>query len=684
MAQPILSETQIKIAQSGDLDPLIKLLKHDNDDVRALAAKAVSNLTYSEDEVVLKGPQAYQPLLDMVKNKDDDVRSKAVWTIAILASNDENQVEVIKQIGWDIIMQLIKDAVVEVQCGGVTLLGNLALLRDNKIQIINKGGVDVLMALLKETRDVIVKRAIVTALSNIVDSDNAVEVIDDEGIKLLLTEIDKEEDERLLSGVVHTISNIANSESKKLNKKIIKQSLDRLTFLLHSPNDVIQKGTVMVFNGLSSSKSSQGVLFQKGSVKAMLEILQETEDDELILGIILCINNLSQNEDNHNDLLEMGAQEVILHLHDKTNNGDIKRECAESLDCLGGPDLRGGRSRGRRSRSNTIKSDGTGVKDNVKQIIKMLIKDPSLQRKLQKLGVIPQLVSLLRKEQTDEIKGHALDALTMLAMNNGFNQQNVALSNDGCGIRYVEEIIRDPYVKPQILLRAVRLLGTLCWNNKIVQDVIDEQNITRLVFLLDSFDNGLKKASMTAVACVAEGNEKNQHVLHKHRADKIVSQIIMLERDANSLVAAGAHAVAALCRGNAKSQFVCSRALGSIMTHLENAVQMPREDEDHVVQEHLTDALLELIRNNKENKGILWRMHVVRLLIEILSNASASPVTHYNALGILWEYSKNDNKERLLAGNKHLTRLLDPLCESDDTFVKDAASRLRTRFGLAR
>lgn len=94
----------------------------------------------------MRGPAGYAPLLEMVKHQDDEVRSKAVWTVAILASNDgmhyslfvhdfqkvipclENQIEVIKQIGWDVIMQLIKDAVVEVQCGGVTLLGNLALL----------------------------------------------------------------------------------------------------------------------------------------------------------------------------------------------------------------------------------------------------------------------------------------------------------------------------------------------------------------------------------------------------------------------------------------------------------------------------------------------------------------------------------------------------------------------------
>ena len=128
-------------------------------------------------------------------------------------------------------------------------------------------------------------------------------------------------------------------------------------------------------------------------------------------------------------------------------------------------------------------------------------------------------------------------------------------------------------------------------NLEIVQDVIDESNIARLVYLLDSFDSGLKKASVTAVACIAEGNgmtkiqtitnkqfnkqtikqtikktikqtkltflffllvfvEKNQQILHKHRADKIVSQIVMLEREPNSLVAAGAHAIASLCRGN--------------------------------------------------------------------------------------------------------------------------------------
>jgi len=679
-----VSDAQIKLAQDGDLDPLLKLLRHDDESVRGLAAKAVGNLIYQDNEVVLKGAAGYAPLLEMVKHQDDEVRSKAVWTVAILASNDENQTEVIKQIGWDVIMSLIKDTVVEVQCGGVTLLGNLALLRDNKIQIINKGGVDVLMVLLKETRDVIVKRAIVTALSNIVDSDNAIEVIDDEGLDLLLSLMEKTDDERLLSGIVHTISNIANSDNKKLNKKITKQALDRLIVLLRSPADVIQKGTVMVFNGLSASRTFQASLFEKGAVKQMLEMLQDSDDEELILGLILCINNLSQNDENHNELLEFGVQEALLVLHDKTNNSDIKRECAEALDSLSGP-VRSSSSRSRRrsSRASPLRADGTGVKDNVKQIIKMLIKDPSLQRKLQKMGVIPQLIALLRKEQPDELKGHALDALTMLAMNNSFNQQNIALSNDGNGIRYVEDIIRDPYVKPQLLLRAVRLLGTLCWNNKIVQDVVDENNIARLVFLLESFDNGLKKASVTAVACISEGNDKNQQILHKHRADKIVSQIVMLEREPNSLVAAGAHAIASLCRGNPKSQIICSRALGSLVMHLESAVQNTQEgEEDHVVQEHLTDALFELSRNNKENKGILWRMHIVRLLIEILSNADASPVTHYNSLGILWEYSKNDNKGKLLAGNKHLTRLLDPLCESDDTFVKDAASRLRAKFGL--
>jgi len=211
-----------------------------------------------------------------------------------------------------------------------------------------------------------------------------------------------------------------------------------------------------------------------------------------------------------------------------------------------------------------------------------------------------------------------------------------------------------------------------------------KKNLARLVFLLESFDNSLKKAAVTAVACVAEGNEKNQQILHKHRADKIVAQIVMLEREPNSLVAAGAHAIASLCRGNLKSQIVCSRALGSLVMHLESAVQTAREgEEDHVVQEHLTDSLFELVRNNKENKGILWRMHIVRLLIEVLANADASPVTHYNSLGLLWEYTKTENKAKLLAGNKHLTRLLDPLCESDDAFVRDAAGRLRTKFGLA-
>jgi len=128
-----------------------------------------------------------------------------------------------------------------------------------------------------------------------------------------------------------------------------------------------------------------------------------------------------------------------------------------------------------------------------------------------------------------------------------------------------------------------------------------------------------------------------------------------------------------------KTSKCCNKAIGSILQHLESAARVPLGSEDHVVQEHLTDALLELARNNKENKGILWRMHVVRLLVEVLSNASASPVTHYNSLGLLWEYCKSDNKCRLLSGNKQFVRLLGPLCESEDSLVKDAASRLRAR-----
>lgn len=100
----IVLDSQIKLAQDGDLDPLLKLLRHDDEAVRLLASKAVGNLTYSgtsfiiyiplitltctDDEVVLKGPVGYAPLLEMLKHRDDEVRSKAVWTVAILASND--------------------------------------------------------------------------------------------------------------------------------------------------------------------------------------------------------------------------------------------------------------------------------------------------------------------------------------------------------------------------------------------------------------------------------------------------------------------------------------------------------------------------------------------------------------------------------------------------------------------
>ncbi len=38
--------------------------------------------------MVLRAPSGYIPLLKMVKHTNDDVRSKAVWTVAILASSD--------------------------------------------------------------------------------------------------------------------------------------------------------------------------------------------------------------------------------------------------------------------------------------------------------------------------------------------------------------------------------------------------------------------------------------------------------------------------------------------------------------------------------------------------------------------------------------------------------------------
>lgn len=229
----------------------------------------------------------------------------------------------------------------------------------------------------------------------------------------------------------------------------------------------------------------------------------------------------------------------------------------------------------------------------------------------------------------------------------------------------------------------MRLLGTLCWKNKIVQDVVTDRNIPRLVSLLESFDSGLKKAALTSVACLADGNPKNQQTLHKLKADKLVSQTIMREHDPNSLVAAAAQAVASMCRENPKSQNVCNRVVGSLLHHLENAVRVGPGAEDHVVQEHLTDALLELARNNKENKGILWRMHVERLMLEILSNEAASPVTHYNTLGLVWEYCKSDNKCKKLASNKQLVRILGPLCDSDDSLVKDAAGRVKSRLNTA-
>lgn len=672
MAQAV-SDKQIKIAQDGDLDPLIKLLKHEDEPVRNLASKAIENLTLSSDQdVVIKDKQGFKPLIELLTMNDDEVRSKAVWSIAILASNDENQSEIVKQVGWDLILKLIKDSVVEVQCGGVTLLGNLALNDDNKEKIAKKGGVDLLLAILKETRDIIVRRAIVTALSNIIDSDNAKEAVDDASLELLLQLLQKSEDERLLSGVVHTISNIANAEDAAFNKAITRKALPRIVALLKSQNEVIQKGAIMALNGLSATVEFQDEIFAEGAVKKMLELMEGAQDNELILGIVLCLNNLAQNEANSARLRELGVEEILKNLAAKTGDSNVRRECDDAINALYG------RSNSRRGKRKSLKN---GIRDNVRKIIHVLIADPRNQDRLRESGVIPHLITLLAPEQKDDnLKSLALDALTMLAINNMENQNEIAMMRQHQGITRLDDILRNPLTPPRIMLRAVRCVGALCWKNKMIQGIADDKGIVgMLVGMLDTYDNSLKKACLTTIACLADDHSNNQGTIHRLRGDQLIVKAIMRETTPDSLVAAAAQAIAAISRDNIKTQATCSRALGNVLHLLETAVRVPSGMQDFVIQEQLTGAVLELARGNKANKNMMWKLNIIRPMLEILLNAGASPVTHYNSLALLWELSKDEKKKALMKTSNDLQRAIRPLAEGPDPLVKDAANRLKTR-----
>jgi hypothetical protein len=320
----------------------------------------------------------------------------------------------------------------------------------------------------------------------------------------------------------------------------------------------------------------------------------------------------------------------------------------------------------------------------VRKIIEVLIADPRNQDRLRDSGVIPHLVSLIGEEQrSEELKGLALDALTMLAINNTRNQNDISIPDQSRSLISLESVIRNNMAPPKIMVRAVRLVGALCWKNKLIQGLVAENTIvTSLVSMLDTYDNNLKKATLTALACIAEDNDLNKVQISKLGADKVIAKILMKEAHPDSLVASAAQAVAALAKENATVQQNCSKVVGHLVDLLQEAVRVPHSSavEDHIVQEQLCAALHELARDSKYNKAIMWKP-ARKLMIEILYNASASTYSHYHALALLWEFSKSSKKKEVLASNTDLTRALRPLTESKDSSVRDAANRLKERLG---
>ena len=104
----------------------------------------------------------------------------------------------------------------------------------------------------------------------------------------------------------------------------------------------------------------------------------------------------------------------------------------------------------------------------------------------------------------------------------------------------------------------------------MVQGVITiHVHIQYLVGMLDTYDNSLKKATLTALVCTAEDSgiyccvvgdwgwgdvdpfnytEKNKKHIIELGADRLIAKIIMKEPNPDSVVAAAAQAIAALAK----------------------------------------------------------------------------------------------------------------------------------------
>jgi len=257
------------------------------------------------------------------------------------------------------------------------------------------------------------------------------------------------------------------------------------------------------------------------------------------------------------------------------------------------------------------------------------------------------------------------------------------MSVEGKGMGYLEKIVQNKMEKPRIVMRAVRLIGALCWKNKMIQGLISEKNVVpHLVEMLDTFDNNLKKAVLASIACVAEDNAKNKDYIHKLQGDVLVADIITKETHPDTMVAAAAQAVASLAREKTEIQNVFKRAVGNLVNLLEMVVRIPHGMEDHISQEQFTGALLELARKNKTNQSIMWKHQVRRPLVEILLNAGASSVSHFNSLALFWEFSRSDKKRKKLAKDPDVLRAIRSLSASRNNGLRDAALELKERLKI--
>jgi len=408
---------------------------------------------------------------------------------------------------------------------------------------------------------------------------------------------------------------------------------------------------------------------QRGAEKAQVQGIRQGDDNYKYYGLSAGKYSITESK----DFMAKGEEDIETEReHHKRNRSRSRGSSRGSRGSRGSKE-----SNGNRSRSGSLKS---GIKDNVRKIIEVLIEDPVNQDRLRDSGVIPHLVTLISADQQqEELQGLALDALTMLSINNIRNQNEIAMS-EGCrALKSLEQLVGNSMTPPKIMVRVVRLVGALCWKNKMVQGLMSNYVIIpHLVAMLDSYDNSLKKATLTALACTAEDSEKNKTQIIQLGTDRVIAKIMMKETSPTSLVAAAAQAIAALAKLNPPTQVACNRAVGHIVHLLEEAINAPHGStiEDHIVQEQLCAALYELARNNKPNRSIMWKQDILRLVIEILYNTKASPYCLYNCLALLYECAKSYKKREKMSKNSDLLRAIRPLTESKDSLVRDVATRL--------